>query len=91
MLNNFRPVSLLPVCGKILERSLFNKLFKFFIENKLISSNQSGFKPDYSCVKQLLSVTDEMDEPFDVGLEITSVSVDISKAFDKMWGDGIIS
>ena len=27
----------------------------------------------------------------DVGLEITSVSVDISKAFDKMWGDGIIS
>ena len=64
-------MSLLPVCGKILERLLFNKLFKFFIENKLISSNQSGFKPDDSCVKQLLSVTHEMNEPFDVWLEIT--------------------
>ena len=64
-------MSLLHVCGKVLERLLFNKLFKFFIENKLISSNQSGFKPDDSCVKQLLSVTDEMDEPFDVWLEIT--------------------
>ena len=64
-------MSLLHVCGKVLERLLFNKLFKFFIENKLISSNQSGFKPDYSCVKPLLSVTDEMDEPFDVWLEIT--------------------
>ena len=70
MLNNFRPVSLLPVCGKILERSLFNKLFKFFIENKLISSNQSRFKPDDSCMKPLLSVTHEMDEPFDVWLGI---------------------
>ena len=38
-LKNFRPVSLLPICGKILERLIFNKMFNFFIENKLISSN----------------------------------------------------
>ena len=44
-LDSYRPVSLLPICGKILERLLFNEMFNFFIENKLISSNQSGFKP----------------------------------------------
>ena len=42
-LENDRPVSLLPICGKILERLMFNEMFNFFIENKLISSNQSSF------------------------------------------------
>ena len=44
-LENYRPVSLVPFCGEILERLLSNKMFNFFIENKLISSNKSGFKP----------------------------------------------
>ena len=40
-LKNYRPVLLLPICGKIHERLMFNEMFKFFIENELISSNQS--------------------------------------------------
>ena len=36
---------------------MFNEMFKFFIENELISSNQSGFKPGDSCVNQLVSIT----------------------------------
>ena len=40
----YRPVSLFHICGKVLERLMFNEMFfNFFIENKLISSNQSGF------------------------------------------------
>ena len=89
-LENYRPVSLLPICGKILERLMFNEMFNFFIENKLISSNQSGFKPGDSCINQLLSITHEIYESFDVGLEVRSVFLDISKAFDKVWHDGII-
>ena len=41
-LENYLPISLLPICGKILERLMFDKMFNFFIENKLISSNQSN-------------------------------------------------
>ena len=89
-LENYGPVSLLPICGKILERLMFNEMFNFFIENKLISSNQSGFKPGDSCINQLLSITHEIYESFDVGLEVRSVFLDISKAFDKVWHDGII-
>ena len=63
---NFRPVSLLPICGKILERLIFNKMFNFFIENKLISSNHSGFTPGNSCINQLLFITHEIYESFDV-------------------------
>ena len=49
-LQNYRPLSLLPICGKILERLMFNEMFEFFIENKLISSSQSGFKPGDSFI-----------------------------------------
>ena len=41
----YRPVSLLPICGNILEKSFFNEMFIFFLENKLISSNQSCLNP----------------------------------------------
>ena len=90
MVQNYRPVSLLPICGKILERLMFNEMFEFFIENKLISSGQSAFKPDDSCINQLLSITHEIYSSFDEGLEVTSVFLDISKAFDKVWHDGVI-
>ena len=59
-LENFRPVSLFPICGKIFEHLIYNSLFEFFIANELISSNQSGFKPGDSCVNQLLSFTHEI-------------------------------
>ena len=37
-LENYCPVSLLPICGKVFERLSYNSLFEFFIENELISS-----------------------------------------------------
>ena len=45
IVNNYRPVSLLPVCGKILERLVFNSIFDFLDNNSLLSANQSGFRP----------------------------------------------
>ena len=65
-------------------------MFEFFTENKLISSSQSGFKLGDSSINQLLSITHEIYSSFDEGLEVRSVFLDISKAFDKVWHDGII-
>ena len=69
---------------------MFKEMFNIFIENKLISSNLSSFKPGDSYINQLLYITHEIYESFDVGLEVRSVFLDISKAFDKVWHDGII-
>ena len=56
-------------------------MFRFLIENKLISWNQSGFKPGDSYIKQLLSI---IHKSFDDGFEVGGVFLDISKAFDKV-------
>ena len=58
--------------------------------NKLISENQSSFKPGDSCVNQLLSITHEIYHSLDNGLEVNGVFLDISKAFDKVWHEGLI-
>ena len=65
-------------------------MFRFLIENDLISSNQSGFKPGDSCINQLLSIILEIYKSFDDGFEVRGVFLDISKAFDKIWHKGII-
>ena len=88
---NYRPVSLLLICGKIFERLIYNNLFEFFIKNDLISSNQSGFKQGDSCIYQLLSITHEIYQSFDNGFEVRGIFLDISKAFDKVWHKGLIS
>ena len=89
-LENYLPLSLLPICGKIFERLIYNSLFEFFIANELISSNQSGFKPNDSSINQLLSITHEIYKSFDDGYEVRGVFLDISKAFDKVWHNGLI-
>ena len=65
ILKNYRPVSLLPICGKIFERLIYNNLFEYFIENDLMSQNQSGFKPGDSCINQLISITHEIYQSFE--------------------------
>ena len=65
-------------------------MFKFFNENNLISPKQSGFKPGDSCINQLISITHEIYEALDAGLEVRSVFLDISKAFDKVWHEGVL-
>ena len=84
-MKNNRPVSLLPIFGKTLERLIFEEMFPFFIENKLIAANQSGFKHIDSYVKQLIAITHEICQSFDEGYEIRVVFLDVSKAFDKVW------
>ena len=90
ILKNYRPISLLPIDGKISEILLYDRIFEFFIENNLISKNQSGFRSGDSFIDQLLSITQEIDQPFDDNLEIRPVFLDISKAFDEVWHKGLI-
>ena len=90
-LKNYRSVSLLPRWGKIFERLLYNRLYEYFVENELISSSQSGFKPGDLCINQLLPITHDIYQSFDNGFKVRGVFLDMSKAFDKKFGIKVLS
>ena len=70
LLKNYRPISLLPICGKVLERLLYNSMFEFFIQNNLITPNQSSYKTGNSCINQLTYFTYKIYKSFDDGYEV---------------------
>ena len=89
-LKNYTPNSLLPVVGKMFERIIYNNMFEYFTSSNLVWPNQSGFKPDDSCINQLLSITNEIYHSLDNCFEIRGAFLDISKTFYKLWHDGLI-
>ena len=82
-------MSLLPICGKVLERILCKSMFEIFIQNNLITPNKSGFKTGDLCINQLISITHKIYKSFDDDYEVWGVFLDISKAFDKVWHQGL--
>ena len=91
-MNNYHSLSLLPVFGKIFEKLIFNEIYSFLDRERLLSTNQSGFRPFDSCVNQLLTITHEIFSSFDrnPSLEVRWIFLDISKAFDKVWHEGLL-
>ena len=92
IVHTYRPVSLLPVCGKIFERLIFNFLYQFLEEHSLLSIHQSGFRSNDSCINQLLFIVHTLHKAFDAypTLDARGVFLDMSKAFNKFWHEGLI-
>ena len=54
LVKNYRPISLLPILGKMFERVIYNSLFNYFRSTRHFRPSQSGFLPGDSCIAQLL-------------------------------------
>ena len=52
LVKNYRPISLLPIFGKLFEKIIFNRIYNFLLQEELLNPNQSGFRPSDSCVNQ---------------------------------------
>ena len=77
-IKNYCLVFLLLICSKISERILYDNMLKFLLDNNLISPNLCGFRPGGCCINQLLSITYDIFNSFDKGLEGRGVFLDIS-------------
>ena len=64
-------------------------MFEFFIQNNLISPNQSGFKTGDTCINHPISITHEIYKSFDDRYEVRGAFLDILKASDKVWQKGL--
>ena len=83
--NNYRPVPLFCNVSKIFKRLVYNKMYSFLMENKLLSPHNSGFHSGGGTVSQLLSITHKLTAALDDGKDVSIVFLDLSKAFDKIW------
>ena len=83
-------MSLLLICSKNFENLIFESIFSFMIHNKLLNSCQAVFRPNDSCINQLISITHDIYRAFEVNpsLEVRGLFLDLSKAFDKAWHEG---
>ena len=85
LIENYRPISHLPLCGKIFEKIIFNNHYKHLTSHHLITKNQFGFRPGDSTTNQLIGLVDEIHQAFDSTKSLCTIFLDISKAFDKVW------
>ena len=74
------------------EKNHFNNLYTHLTTHNLITKNQSGFRPGDFTTNQLIYLVNEIHHAFDTtkSLEVRAIFLDISKAFDKVWHDGLI-
>ena len=90
IVKNYRPISLLPIFAKVFERILFVQIYNHLTSNNLITKNQSGFRPNDSVTNQLLYLVHTIHSSLDVNLDVRYVFLDMSKAFDKVWHEGLL-
>ena len=82
--SNYRPISVLSVVSKILEKSVHAQMEKYFQEKKLIYKFQSGFRTGYSTETCLIHLTDFIRNEISQGRMVGMVLLDLQKAFDTV-------
>ena len=75
---------------KYYKKLIFNKIIEFFTDNDIISVSQLGFESGDSSVNHFLFITNNIYKSFDAKIETRGVILNISKAFDKVWHEGLL-
>ena len=88
---NTRPISLLPIISKVCERAAHTQFMDFFDQNSKISGLQSGNRKFHSTETALLHNTDQLFKHMDEKRISVVVLIDISKAFDSIQHDSLLS
>ena len=79
---NIRPISLLPILTKPLERHIHKHMYQHLDKNNLLHKYQSGFRPKHSCQTALIQLTDDWLSAINKSEFIGTVYLDFKKAFD---------
>ena len=84
LVTNYRPISVLPCFSKLLERIMYNRLYKFLLENNILYQKQFGFQNAHSPEHAILQLVNQITEAFSQGKYTLGIFLDLSKAFDTV-------
>ena len=90
-MDDYRPISVLPVVSKVLERVVHHQLHSFLSEHKLLSPFQCGFRRNHSTEFAAIAFLDYIRRGMDLGLLTRAVFIDLRKAFDSVDHEILIS
>ena len=87
---NYRPISLLSCLSKVMERLVFNVMYKYLSENNLLTPKNSGFKENDGTINQLILLVHNIYNNLEVRKDTCMIFLDISKAFDRVYHQGLL-
>ena len=82
--SNYRPISILPVFSKVLERIMYNRVYNHLDSKGLLYEKQFGFQRNNSTEHAILQLTRDITSSFEKGEYTLGVFIDLSKAFDTV-------
>ena len=83
-LGNYRPISVLLCFSKILEKIMYNRLYKYLTGNSMVYKKQFGFQEGHSTEHATVQLVDQIRNSFESKKYTLSVFVDLFKAFDTV-------
>ena len=89
--SNYKPISLLPLFSKILEKMMYNRLLSFLNKCKIMNKNQFGFRNNHSTYMALLIMLENMRNALDNGECAIGIFLDFKKAFDTVNHDILLT
>ena len=84
VMNNYRPISVISVVAKAVEKLVYNQLYEYFINNDMLTTSQHGFRPNHSTVSAILEIANKWFQNIDIGQLNGVVFLDLKKAFDTV-------
>ena len=81
---NYRPISILPVVSKVIEKIVYNQLYSYFTKNNYLNTNQYGFRKNFSTEHAILELNERILSEFDKNNTALAIFLDLSKAFDTI-------
>ena len=83
-MNNYRPISVLSIFARILEKIVDDQLFDYFKEKQLLKKNQHAFRKLHSTITSLIRSTDEWLNNIDFQKINMTIFLDLKKSFDTV-------
>jgi hypothetical protein len=83
-MENYRPISVISIIAKIMEKLIHNQLYDYLIVSNLLTNSQHGFRPCHSTTTALLDITNKWYQNMDVVQLNGVVFLDLKKAFDTV-------